>query len=108
MDEEYREPRGADRFRLPMAMAKDAAAVREVYFDGFGDGLKLEGRAGEEVAHDGLEMGVGEAAAGDESRKAGGQAGFFRGKLLIFRGFQAHGDSAGGRIAVETRAKWGG
>ena len=44
-----REPRGAHRLRLPMAMAEDAARVGGIDFDGFGDGGQAKGGTGKKL-----------------------------------------------------------
>ena len=56
--EHRREPGGAHRFRLPMAMAEDAAAIGGIDFDGFGDGGQMKRGTREKVANDGLQMAV--------------------------------------------------
>jgi hypothetical protein len=42
------EPRGALRLGLPSAVAENAAGIGGIDFDGFGDGVQSETRAGEE------------------------------------------------------------
>ena len=58
------EPRRAHRLRLPMAMAKNAARVGGIDFDGFGDGGEAKGGTGKKVAGDGLQVAADEPRVG--------------------------------------------
>lgn len=58
MNQHCSEPCGADRFGLPMAMAKDAAAIGRIDFDRFGDGGQAKLGPGKVVADDGLQVAI--------------------------------------------------
>ena len=73
VDQDQGETTGSDRLRLPMAVAEYAARIGGVDFDCFSCRGEAQGRAGIEVADDGLQMAAGQAAAGDELWKSRGK-----------------------------------
>ena len=68
------ETRSALRFRLPMAMAENAAGVGGIDFDGFSDSGQAKRGTGKKVADDGLQMAVGEPGMGLEGSEPGGNS----------------------------------
>ena len=54
VDQHQRQPLGAPRIRLPMAVAQHAATVGRVHLDRFRRAFQPEGRPGKKILHDGL------------------------------------------------------
>jgi hypothetical protein len=63
MNQHYGQPFGSLRFRLPMAMTEHTAAIGWIYLDSFRLSRELEGWPGKKISNDGLQVGVGQAAA---------------------------------------------
>jgi len=63
------EPRGAHRFRLPVTMAQDAAAIAWIDLDYFSDGGESKAGPRQEVPYDGLDVAIGEPARRLEGSK---------------------------------------
>ena len=78
---------------LPMAMAKHAAAVSRVHFNGFRSGFEAESRPGKIVPHNGLHVAIGEAAARHKSAQIRRQTGGHHAKRCFLMGFWNHEDS---------------
>jgi hypothetical protein len=94
MNEHRGEARCPHLFRLPVTVAEDTAAVGGVHFNhlrGVGD-LELGTR--EEVAHNGLQVTVGEAPARHKRGEPPGQRLSSNFNYCIFLDFWIHGDSA--------------
>ena len=62
VNQHHRQPLGAHRLRLPVAMAEHAAAVGRVHLDRLRYSRKPEGRPGKKIPHNRLQVAVGEAA----------------------------------------------
>jgi hypothetical protein len=75
MNQHYGEPLGANSLRLPVTMAEHAAAISRVYLDRLRYSGKPKGRPGKKIAHNSLEVAVGEAAARLKRRETRRQPG---------------------------------
>jgi hypothetical protein len=97
----------ARRFRLPMTMAQNPAAVGGVHFDRLRDFWQVEGRTRQKVTHNRLQVAVGQSAPGHKPSQPCRRIACRVDNHFIFRDLRGHESSASAGIVQLAREHLG-